>query len=415
MMLKTALRNLGRQSRRSLLLGSAVAFAVAVTLLASFFSGGMLAAVQANLSLSLGGHLAVSGNVRSRSGRLQARMLDEGGGLEAAVRAAVPGLVSVGRRVSTTALLVFGGRETRQRLSGVDWAADALYSRELRLVEGSFEALREPRSVLLDSDSLERLGASLDDEILARFTTASGQHNVVPYRIAAVYDSRSASPQTGALAAFGELRSDLNMGEGEFQSLVLTLDDLAGAPEAARLLESALAPSWELAGSPDREGLRITTVMDLMGELTTILATVRWLSAIVFTVMLALTAAGITNTFRMVLIERTREIGTMRCLGMQRPEVLGLMVLEAELITFCGAFIGLLAAWGSGALIALVPLGLEGTASLVLRQGRVLMVPDPGAMAATIAAVLAMGAAASLPAAWKAASLVPAVALRKAN
>ena len=35
----------------------------------------------------------------------------------------------------------------------------------------------------------------------------------------------------------------------------------------------------------------------------------------IFIILLVITMVGITNTFRMIMIERTQEIGTMRPLG----------------------------------------------------------------------------------------------------
>ncbi len=49
---------------------------------------------------------------------------------------------------------------------------------------------------------------------------------------------------------------------------------------------------------------------------------------------------GITNTYRMVVYERTREIGTLRALGMQRPQIRNLFLCEAVFLALAGILAG---------------------------------------------------------------------------
>ena len=54
---------------------------------------------------------------------------------------------------------------------------------------------------------------------------------------------------------------------------------------------------------------------------------------VIFFILLVITMVGITNTFRMILIERTKEIGTMRAFGMQRHVVRNVFLMEALLLS----------------------------------------------------------------------------------
>lgn len=57
---------------------------------------------------------------------------------------------------------------------------------------------------------------------------------------------------------------------------------------------------------------------------------------------------GVVNTQYISVLERTREIGLMKALGMGRRSVLGLFVIEATWIGFLGALIGSLGAFALG-------------------------------------------------------------------
>ncbi len=64
----------------------------------------------------------------------------------------------------------------------------------------------------------------------------------------------------------------------------------------------------------------------------------------------------IYNTVSVSVIQRRREIGTLRCIGMKRSEVLGLILTEALLLSLAGALTGALLGWLL-ARIALVAVG----------------------------------------------------------
>lgn len=71
--------------------------------------------------------------------------------------------------------------------------------------------------------------------------------------------------------------------------------------------------------------------------------------------LIALLAAsfGVINTLIIAVMERTKEIGLQKALGMGRGKVFLLFTLEAILIGFWGAVLGIVAAVGAGSLINL--------------------------------------------------------------
>ena len=51
---------------------------------------------------------------------------------------------------------------------------------------------------------------------------------------------------------------------------------------------------------------------------------------------------GITNTMALSVLERTREIGLMRAIGMTRRQTRGMVRLEAGVVSLFGALLGVL-------------------------------------------------------------------------
>jgi ABC-type lipoprotein release transport system permease subunit len=62
-------------------------------------------------------------------------------------------------------------------------------------------------------------------------------------------------------------------------------------------------------------------------------------------IMLAL-AFGIINTMLMAILERTRELGMLMAIGMNRKRIFSMIMLETILLTLVGAVGGMLAGWG---------------------------------------------------------------------
>jgi putative ABC transport system permease protein len=156
----------------------------------------------------------------------------------------------------------------------------------------------------------------------------------------------------------------------------------------------------------------VSTLDDAAGQFTTVITTMRTVSFVVFLALLAICMAGIVNTFRMVLLERTREIGAMRAMGMRSREVLRLFVLEAVITTCAGAVAGLTAALVAMPLVSLVSLPAGGALSMFLTAGH-LAFPVKAANTALYGAIIvATGAVAAWSPARSAAALRPVDALR---
>lgn len=115
---------------------------------------------------------------------------------------------------------------------------------------------------------------------------------------------------------------------------------------------------------------------------------------------------GVVNTQYISVLERTREIGLMKALGMSRRSVSRLFIIEATWIGFIGALIGSLLALAAGA-------ALNPWISDKLEFGKErLLVFDPLQIAILILFLMAVTTLAGLLPARKAAKLDPIEALR---
>ncbi|MDD9989713.1 MAG: ABC transporter permease, partial [Spirochaetaceae bacterium] len=121
------------------------------------------------------------------------------------------------------------------------------------------------------------------------------------------------------------------------------------------------------------------------------------------------------NTFRMVLLERIREIGTMRAVGMQRGTVRAIFLMEAGFIGLLGALAGLVLAAVAMLVLSGLTLDTDSPLQFFLDDGRLTFAVPPLSIAANVAILLALSLLAALIPARRAAGMDPAAALRSST
>ncbi len=441
--MRIAFRNVGRQKKRTVLLAGAVGLGFFIITLTGGLLGGIAESARRNFSAAFGGHLYFSGTVVSDRGS-GIKVMADPGPLESTLGAYGDEIADIRRRSGGTGTLIFGTRELRLTLTGVDFAEEAGFARGLRVLSGSLDRLAEPGSLVLPDSAAARLGVEAGEALLFRTSSVFGQQNVTELVLVATYEGQSAFGVNSGYADRGTVNELLGLGPGEFQTLNVWLKDDRDIDVTARSIFADLARTAPveareegdsdpmrrmaerfLGGSGPRsvadgerwEGTRygLSTLNDLMSQFNSILAVADSLSFWVFVILLAITMVGVLNSYRMVMVERTAEIGTLRALGLQRSGVRDIFLWEALLVSLYGALAGLAGALAVMALSRIVIIPGGSMLSFFLDSGRI----GFSLSLVQTARNLVLLCAASLAAVWlpaRAASrLKPAEALRASN
>jgi ABC-type lipoprotein release transport system permease subunit len=126
---------------------------------------------------------------------------------------------------------------------------------------------------------------------------------------------------------------------------------------------------------------------------------------------MAIVIVGILNTLAIAIRERTREIGTLRAIGMQRRKVRWLLLLEAGLLGVLSSGVGAAAALALATGLNRAQIAVPESVQMFLMQQHLFLATAPAAAvgyAALLAAVTTL--ASLLPATW-AARLQPITAM----
>lgn len=443
---RIALRNTRRQGRRGVLLGTAIAFSVMVITLLNAFTAGAVSNIKNNLAYVVGGHVFITGT-ELVDGRREVDRIGDDARLQAALAAVEDRVVSVHRRSTAVATFIFGSKAVTYALEGVDFAAEPDFAKGLAVREGTtvFDAATDPRAVILPASVAERLGVMVGETVLVRLLTITGQQNVGELRVAAVTEELQGFGLTAAYTSLQYLNSLLGLAPGEYQTFSVVVRDVREIDTVADQLYAALQESGALVERPaaqrrsradmEEEGMAVisqlfgqaavrlveepwegtkfslVTLNELMQPVVSAMTVLDAIARGIFVVLLLITAIGITNTFRMVIIERTREIGTMRAFGMQKSMVRSIFLWEAALIALAGGAAGLLAAGVIAGVVSSLDFSHVRGFEFFLEAGHVTMNITAADLALNMAIVLGICLAAAWLPASAAANLPPVKAL----
>jgi putative ABC transport system permease protein len=101
-------------------------------------------------------------------------------------------------------------------------------------------------------------------------------------------------------------------------------------------------------------GFVTRSVSDTVAQINSLFGTLRLVLALLGMVALAVAALGMFNTLTVSLLERTREVGLMKAMGMKSSEVQELFLTESMIMGFVGGLLGIVIGFVAGKLVGVV-------------------------------------------------------------
>ena len=95
------------------------------------------------------------------------------------------------------------------------------------------------------------------------------------------------------------------------------------------------------------------SVADTVDQINSLFATARTVLMLLGMVALSVAALGMFNTLTVSLLERTREVGLMKAMGMKSWEVQELFLTESMLMGFLGGLLGIIVGFITGKLVGM--------------------------------------------------------------
>jgi len=331
------LRNLARNRRRSAVTVLAIAVGFAAVLLFAGYTHNVYAGLQSQaIHGELLGHLTVTKRGLETAGRLNpAKYLFSAADLERA-RAAIgayPHVVRIAPRLLLYGLASNGRASTIFLGEGVDpQDMAALRGPRLAEVSGALDP-RRPNGVTLSQGLAGILHLKAGAGAAMLVSTLEGQANALDVDVIDTFSTGNAATNDKFAFVPLALAQSLYDAEGHADRITIVLDDVDRTEEARGALRASLAQagfdvdlrSWE--------------------ELSVFYRQVRGLFdmifAFIFAIVFIVVVMSVANAMSMSVVERTREIGTLRAIGLRRLGVVRLFAAEALLLVAIGCLAGL--------------------------------------------------------------------------
>ncbi len=184
-------------------------------------------------------------------------------------------------------------------------------------------------------------------------------------------------------------------GEEHYDQVNVVLEDVDDADATSTSITDRL--------NDRKTRVRVSDASRMLESITSTIGTMTTFVMAIAAISLLVAAVSIFNVMMMSVTERVREIGIMRSLGTQKPEILKMFVYEAAVLGIVGSAVGAIFSFAIGYLVVV---SLLGSADHFFEAGSLVYLP--AAMLVGTAICILSG----LYPAWRASNLDPIEALR---
>ncbi len=333
-----AVRNLGRNRRRTFLAVLSVLIAITLVVFMDGLIGGFMDSMARNFTKNETGHVSVTtSEYRARERFMPASVaMPDSDAAEKAIRS-TPGLE--GRIVLVAPRALFGvvlsSASATKAARGIGGDPDGekhLLMLNRALLPGS--AYLDPRggTTILGAKLAEDLGLKVGDTLKVVTEKADYGMGFKKFRIVGVFRTRVDTFDASTfLVSLADARELLGLGKGASQILVM-LKDYRDSDAAAKLISTHLA-----SGGLGKLSVQSWTSLGDTAALITMSGRIYFWAEIV---VAFLGAFIIANIMMMVVLERRREIGVLKSMGMEGPRILRLFLAEGIFLGVIGSAVG---------------------------------------------------------------------------
>lgn len=316
----------------------------------------------------------------------------------------------------------------QRRYVGVEWERERPVLEDFDFASGGVPDSEDRDGILISTVTAEELRASVGDAILVSSSTDRGAANTVEVIVRGIFRESSFFGYSSYLQR-ETLNRLLDRPADQVNEIGIYLEprsigELRAAHRINAVLESELPtfPVIEDRDGNSRERSRrreerhygTITLGAQLAEINDILEAITYIAGGIVVLFLLLVVIGVSNTFSMVVFERTREIGTLRAMGMTGARTVALFIEEALFLAVASAVLGTLLGAGILELVSRSVdfSGAPGFADLFLHGNALQWALSPEALALVGAMAIFAGLAGSFRAALRASRVSPVTALR---
>ena len=372
-----ALRNLTRNKRRNAILAVAIAFGFFVVTAIDGLTTGMVGNLENQITQLIGGNVIIQGlewlNPDTPGGKVKlVNIVRDRDYVRNIVDELDINYDYYSCFTMSSGSAIFNGKKSALQLYGRDLTEKNLIE-SFQFTSGGIDR-DVPNGLIISDKVAESLNVQVGDEIIYSTWTVYGQNNFADMTITGIIKSNSFISSMQAYAEIEDVNAIVEMPEGGYSMFSIYLRDKDQQTKAANAIEARIRQDSEknseinvtsralaMKTHPNNVGKGLEkqvdtkkpenewkgvkygfeTLYDEIPQIKTVLNIVHIITTVILIVILLIVMVGVSNTYRMVLYERIREIGTMRALGMTGKDTRKVFTNEAVILCIIGALAGL--------------------------------------------------------------------------
>jgi ABC-type lipoprotein release transport system permease subunit len=202
-----------------------------------------------------------------------------------------------------------------------------------KIVKGNFFKEDKRFPVVIGKSLAKRLNVHLGSKIVLTFQDTTGNITASAFRIIGLYKtSNNTYDESHVFVRTGDLNNLLGTHDLIHEIVIKTVD-----AHQAPVLTNQIQKEWPK--------LKVQSWQEVAPELRLLDSTIKLEIYIFMTILVLALALGIVNTMLMAILERTRELGMLMAVGMNKKRIFGMIVAETFFLSFIGAPLGIFFSW----------------------------------------------------------------------
>ncbi len=253
----------------------------------------------------------------------------------------VPGVEKVYKVKSIPGRINYEGSSTDVVLYGIE--SGYLEDSSTKKIEGEYIIkTSDNMDIMLNNEYLNVLGLKKDEivgkkiELEVVKTIPSDETKQEPLSLKIVGIVEDDSPPV----AYMKIEEVIKYSTQDYSQATVIIKDDSVIDNVRRQIESL--------------GLESFSIMDTITQVETLFTYVRYGLLLFGIIAFSVAFLGMVNTLVVSLLERTREVGLMKIVGMKKDEIMTIFITESMFIGFLGGLIGIAAGYVGGLFVSLL-------------------------------------------------------------
>jgi len=347
-LLKISWRNIWRNKLRTIVILTAIALGVWSVIFITSFSGGMVSSYINNAVQNETSHLQIHQEKYLKDKEIK-YYLDNTNEIVNIIKQE-PEVKAVTVRSITNAMLSSSKGARGIRVKGIDPIEEAKVTGIAdKVVEGEFLSNEKRNPILVSQRTADKMKLKLRKKVVLTFQNLAGEVTAASFRVVGIFDTGSAPVDEANLFI---RRNDLNrlmgveninISPSNATTVSLPKEELGKniAHEVAIILNDVKQVDAVAASLKEKlPNLKVETYREVAPDMELYETSMAVTGLVVMTIFMFALIFGIINTMLMAVLERTKELGMLMAVGMNKAKVFWMIVIETLMLGMIAAWIG---------------------------------------------------------------------------